>query len=306
MQDSFQKNALKEIENTDKILTDHGFSVTIPDKKLYNYEITVSSKNEQIKLQVYFGKKGIKKVLQGNTESNIYKKLDELLFGRKLFEHESADELSFKEYLGTDESGKGDYFGPLVVAAVYINDKTKSELEKIGVKDSKLISDNNIKILESRIKKITCNKFEIIQINPEKYNQLYESFGNLNKIMAWAHSKAIENLVKEVNCTNVISDKFGNEKLIADELKKKNIEINLYQTTKGERFTAVAAASILARAKVIDWFNIKSREVGFKIPKGGGQAVNATAKVVFNKFDDKYLMKMIKFHFKNSKSIFKI
>ena len=304
MQDSSQKSALKEIENTAKILTNGGFSVTIPDKKLYNYEITVNSRTEQIKLQVYFGKKGIKKVLQGNSDSKIYKELDKLLFDSKLFENESIDEVSFEEYLGTDESGKGDYFGPLVVAAVYINDKTKSELEKIGVKDSKLISDNNIKILESKIKKITGNKFEIIQINPEKYNQLYESFGNLNKIMAWAHAKAIENLVQEVNCTNVISDKFGNEKLIADELKKKNIEINLYQTTKGERFTAVAAASIIARAKVVDWFDIKSREVGFKIPKGGGQAANTAAKNVFNQFDDKYLKKMIKFHFKNSKSIF--
>ena len=94
--------------------------------------------------------------------------------------------------------------------------------------------------------------------------------------MAWAHSKAIENLSLNSKCKNVISDKFGNEKLIADELRKKNIEINLYQTTKGERFTAVAAASILARAKVVDWFKIKSKEVGFEIPKGGGQSVTTS------------------------------
>ena len=304
MQDSFQKSALSEIEKTAKILTKQGYSVTSPDKKLYNYEIIVNSKNEQIKFQVYFGKKGTKQILQGNHELKIYKEINELLFGKKLFEDDSKDEINFKEYIGTDESGKGDYFGPLVVAAVYINDKTKNELEKIGVKDSKLISDNNIKILESKIKKIIEGNFEIIQINPEKYNHLYESFKNLNKVMAWAHSKAIENLLLNVKCSNVISDKFGNEKLIKDELRKKNIEVNLYQTTKGERFTAVAAASILARAKVVDWFNVKSREVGFNIPKGGGEAVTLAAKRVHNQFDDKYLMKMIKFHFKNSKSIF--
>lgn len=304
MQDSFQKSALNEIENTAKILTKQGYSVTSPDKKLYNYEIIVNSKKEQIKFQIYFGNKGIKKVLQGNHELRIYKELDVILFGKKLFEDDSNDEISFREYIGTDESGKGDYFGPLVVAAVFINDKTKNELEKIGVKDSKLISDNIIKILESKIKKIIGDKFEIIQINPEKYNHLYESFRNLNKIMAWAHSKAIENTLLNVKCSNVISDKFGNEKLIKDELKKKNIEVNLYQTTKGERFTAVATASILARAKVVDWFNIKSREVGFDIPKGGGQAVTIAAKRVGDKFGDKYLMKMIKFHFKNSQSIF--
>ena len=111
-------------------------------------------------------------------------------------------------------------------------------------------------------------------------------------------------MIEKINCPNVISDKFGNEKLIKDELKKKNIEVNLYQTTKGERFTAVAAASILARAKVVDWFNVKSREVGFNLPKGGGEAVTNVAQRVHNQYDDKYLMKMIKFHFKNSKSIF--
>ncbi len=304
MQDSFQKNALKEIENTAKILTDHGFSVTIPDKKLYNYEITVSSKNEQIKLQVYFGKKGIKKLLQGNIESNIYKELNELLFGNKLFENEPMDGISYEEYIGTDESGKGDYFGPLVVAAVYINNKMSRELERIGVKDSKLFSDNSIKIIEPEIKKIIRDGFDVVIIGPEKYNQLYQSFNNLNKIMGWAHSKTIENLIKKTNCHNVISDKFGNEKLIKDELKKKKLEVNIYQTTKGERYTAVAAASILARTKVIDWFYHKSKEVGFEIPKGGGTIVNIAAKKVLSQYDDKYLLKMIKFHFKNSKSIF--
>ena len=168
-----------------------------------------------------------------------------------------------------------------------------------------MITDYNIKIIESKIKKIIGDKFEIVQINPEKYNKLYESFNNLNKIMAWAHSKTIENLILKINCLNVISDKFGNERLIKDELKKKNINLNLYQTPKAERYTAVAAASILARAKVVDWFNIKSREVGFQIPKGGGSSVNISAKRVLNQFDDNYLMKMIKFHFKNSQSIFK-
>ena len=236
---------------------------------------------------------------------NLSKELNTIVFGETLFESEQKNEIKFIEYIGTDESGKGDYFGPLVVAAVYVDEKTTLELEDAGVKDSKLITDYNIKIIESKIKKIIGDKFEIIQINPEKYNKLYESFNNLNKIMGWAHSKAIENLIEKINCPNVISDKFGNEKLIKDELKKKNINLNLYQTPKAERYTAVAAASILARAKVVDWFNIKSREVGFQIPKGGGASVNISAKRVLNQFDDNYLMKMIKFHFKNSQSIFK-
>lgn len=305
MQDPFQQKALKQIEFLTQKFIKAGFSVSQPDKKLYNYEIIVNSNKEQAKLLVYFGKKGIKNVVQANPESKLSKELNTIVFGETLFESEQKNEVKFIEYIGTDESGKGDYFGPLVVAAVYVDEKTTLELEDAGVKDSKLITDYNIKIIESKIKRIIGNKFEIVQINPEKYNKLYESFNNLNKIMGWAHSKVIENLIEKINCPNVISDKFGNEKLIKDELKKKSISLNLYQTPKAERYTAVAAASILARAKVVDWFNTKSREVGFQIPKGGGASVNISAKRVLNQCDDNYLMKMIKFHFKNSQSIFK-
>jgi ribonuclease HIII len=305
MQDLFQQKALKEIENLSQKLTKLDFTVSSPIKKLYNYEITVNSNKEQAKVLVYFGKKGIKTVIQGNSEINLYKELNDVIFGEQLFSITPDAEIKFIEYVGTDESGKGDYFGPLVVAAVFVNEKTTLKLQEDGVQDSKLISDNNIKLIESKIKKIIGDKYEIVQINPEKYNKLYESFNNLNKIMGWAHSKAIENLLKKIDCPNVISDKFGNEKLIKDELKKKNIDLNLYQTPKAERYTAVAAASILARAKVVDWFNIKSREVGFQIPKGGGSSVNISAKRVLSQYDDNYLMKLIKFHFKNSQSIFK-
>ncbi|MBK7629761.1 MAG: ribonuclease HIII [Ignavibacteriales bacterium] len=305
MQDPFHILALKEIQNLVVKLNKYGFSVSDSTKKMYNYEVTVNSKSEQAKLLIYFGKKGIKKVIQANPESNIFKVINNVVFDPTFFKDEKKSEIDFEQYIGTDESGKGDYFGPLVIGAVYIDKKTTAELEKIGVKDSKLISDNSIKILEPKIKKIVDGHFEIIQINPEKYNLIYQSFKNLNKLMAWAHSKAIENLVLKSKCTDVISDKFGNEKLISDELKKKNIEINHFQTTKGERFTAVAAASILARAKVIDWFYFKSKELGFEIPKGGGAAATIVAKRVFNQFDERYLRKMIKFHFKNSQSIFK-
>jgi ribonuclease HIII len=304
MQDSFQTIALKEIKNLAIKLINSGFSVAEPTKKLYNYEVSVNSKSEQAKLLVYFGKKGIKKVIQANPESKIFNELHLLLFEPTFFDEEQKKENNFEEYIGTDESGKGDYFGPLVIGAVFIGKKESAELEKIGVKDSKLISDNSIKILEPKIKNIVADNFEIVQINPEKYNQLYQSFKNLNKLLAWAHTRAIENLVLKSKCTNVISDKFGNERLIVEELKKKKIEINLFQTTKGERFTAVAAASILARAKVLDWFYFNSKELGFQIPKGGGATVTAAAIRVMNHFDDKYLMKMIKFHFKNSQSIF--
>ena len=305
MQHPFHEIALKEIEKISIILQKEGFRVSAPVKKIYNYEIKVDNEKEQVKILVYFGKKGIKKIPQGNEESGLFKVVKKIISGSDLFEENSNAEIDFSEYIGTDESGKGDYFGPLVVAAVYVDETSQIQLEKLDVKDSKLLSDIQIKNLEIKIKKVINNNFDIVIINPEKYNQLYESFCNLNKLLGWAHSKAIENLTQRTKCINVISDKFGNEQIIKNELIKKKIELNLYQTPKAERYIGVAAASILARAKVIDWFSLCSAATGLKIPKGGGEPVNIAAKQVLNKFNDKYLLKMIKFHFKNSRNIFK-
>jgi ribonuclease HIII len=305
MQYSFQEIALKETEKISNILTKEGFSISLPVKKLYNYEITVNTVREQVKLLVFFGKKGIKKVLQGNEETALYRDLKKIVFGPDLFEEKFDLEIDYEEYIGTDESGKGDYFGPLVTAAVYVDENSRSQLKLLGVKDSKLLIDTQIKDLNKKIQKIIKHNFDVVIINPEKYNKLYESFDNLNKLLGWAHAKAIENLAQKTKCNNVISDKFGNEQIIKNELSRKKIELNLYQTPKAERYIGVAAASILARAKVIEWFSNKSREIKFEIPKGGGELVNVAAKRVLDQFDDKYLMKMIKFHFKNSKSIFR-
>jgi len=305
MQVLFQKSAQAEIKKIEQKLINLDCQISELTTKAFNYEMIVNKNKESIKVLVYFGKKGVKTVLQGNKESLLYKQINKLLFGEELFiENNSIEMQNFDEYIGTDESGKGDYFGPLVTAAVYTNKQISFELEQIGVKDSKLISDNEIKKIETDVKKIIKSKFEIILINPEKYNLLFEQFKNLNKILAWAHTKAIQNLIESVNCNNVISDKFGSERLIKSELAKKNIDINIFQTTKGERFTGVAAASILARAKVIDWFKNKSKEIGLEIPKGAGEQVNLVAQKILQKTDKEYLSKMIKFHFKNSQNIF--
>jgi ribonuclease HIII len=304
MQHSFQEIALKEIEKTSILLKNKGFSVSTPDKKLYNFEIIVNSENEKVKLLIFFGKKGVKKVLQGFEQGKLYKELKEILLGGDLFEEEANKEIQFDDYIGTDESGKGDYFGPLVVSAVYLNEKTKNQLKNIGVKDSKLLSDFAVKDLERKIKKVVSRNYDTVIINPAKYNQLYESFANLNKLLGWAHAKAIENLILKINCKNIISDKFGDEQIIKNELIKKKIELNLVQTPKAERYIGVAAASILARAKVIAWFELKSKELKVSVPKGAGESVTNVASKISSQIGKENLKKMIKFHFKISKNIF--
>ncbi|TES52134.1 ribonuclease HIII [Halalkalibacterium halodurans] len=157
---------------------------------------------------------------------------------------------SIEEIIGTDESGKGDYFGPLVVAGVFVNSETYRKLKNMGVMDSKKLGDDQIKFLAGEIKKI-C-PYSLVVIGNEKYNELYERIENLNKLLAWGHARTIENILQTVSCNFALSDKFGDEKFIKKALLEKGKEITLFQRTKAESNIAVAAASILARDEFVN------------------------------------------------------
>ncbi len=153
------------------------------------------------------------------------------------------------ERIGIDESGKGDYFGPLVIAAVFVDATTQGELRLMQVRDSKKISDGRILEMAPDIKTICPHS--VIAIGPQKYNELYEKIRNLNRLLAWGHAKALETLLERVTCERAISDQFGNERLILNVLQEKGRKIVLEQRTKAESDLAVAAASILARAEFL-------------------------------------------------------
>ncbi|MFZ3013851.1 MAG: ribonuclease HIII, partial [Nitrospira sp.] len=153
------------------------------------------------------------------------------------------------ERIGINESGKGDYFGPLVIAAVFVDATTQGELRLMQVRDSKKISDGRILEMAPDIKTICPHS--IIAIGPQKYNELYEKIRNLNRLLAWGHAKALETLLERVTCERAISDQFANERLILNVLQEKGRKIVLEQRTKAESDLAVAAASILARAEFL-------------------------------------------------------
>jgi len=287
-----------------QILAKQNFRFSEPIKNEYSYQVSISEGNEKISLNVFFGKKGNKIVLQGNKELKLYKKVGDIIFGEKLFDDEKPDSEPDYPYIGTDESGKGDYFGPLIIAGAYINEETGKYLRALGIRDSKELSDQQIKQFASDIKKRKEIIYDIVIISPEKYNQLYEKMGNLNRLMGWAHARVIENLLNKCDASEAISDKFGNEKLILDSLQQKGRLITLKQVTKAERFTAVAAASILARESIIKWFNIQSKKFKIKIPKGSSSEVEIAAKKFLEEFGKENLGKLVKLHFKTSNRIF--
>lgn len=299
-----EDTALKILNRQILVLGKQDLSFSEPVKNEYSYQVSISEGKNKISLNVYFGKKGNKIVLQGNKDLNLYKKVNDIIFGEK-FIHDEKPELEPEyPYIGTDESGKGDYFGPLVIAGAYITQETGKYLRTIGIRDSKELSDQQIKQFASAIKKRNEIIYDVVLISPEKYNQLYEKLNNLNRLMGWAHARVIENLLNKCDASEVISDKFGNEKLILDALQQKGRLINLKQVTKAEKFTAVAAASILARETVIKWFNIQSRKYKLKIPKGSSLEVEKVAKKFLEEYGEDILSKIVKLHFKTSNKIF--
>lgn len=205
------------------------------------------------------------------------------------------------ERIGIDESGKGDYFGPLVIAAVFVDATTQGELKLMAVRDSKKISDGRILEMAPDIKTICPHS--VIAIGPQKYNELYAKIKNLNRLLAWGHAKALENLLERVPCERAISDQFGNERLILNALQDKGRTIVLEQRTKAESDLAVAAASILARAEFLIRLKRLSGEVGTTLPKGASPTVELAARMVIKKHGQDRLGDVAKLHFKTTQAV---
>lgn len=206
------------------------------------------------------------------------------------------------ERIGIDESGKGDYFGPLVIAAVFVDATTQGELALMEVRDSKKISDGRILEMAPDIKTICPHS--VIAIGPQKYNELYAKIKNLNRLLAWGHAKALENLLERgVSCERAISDQFGDERLILNALQEKGRKIVLEQRTKAEADLAVAAASILARAEFLIRLKRLSEEIGTTLPKGASIAVELAGKMIVKKHGRERLQSVAKLHFKTTKVV---
>lgn len=201
--------------------------------------------------------------------------------------------------IGTDEAGKGDYFGPLVVAAFWIEEDLSGELEKMGVKDSKRLSDSRTEALAWELAKI--GQSSVVAIGPERYNQLFSQMKNLNRILAWGHARAIENILERVDGTEIISDKFGDERFIQKALLEKGRKVNLLQKVRAEEEPVVAAASILARAEFLKRLQKLSQQIGIELAKGASEKVDLVARKIVRLKGEEFLTQVAKIHFKNTR-----
>ncbi|MGN0018315.1 MAG: ribonuclease HIII [Candidatus Gastranaerophilaceae bacterium] len=204
-------------------------------------------------------------------------------------------------HIGTDESGKGDFFGPLVIAGVLVDEKSAELFKSLGIKDSKTITDKRILEMSEHIKKHSA--FSVIAIGNARYNELYKNFANLNKLLAWGHAKVIENILEKNDCEYALSDKFGDESLILNALQTKGRGITLKQMVRAESDIAVAAASVLARATFVQKMAKMEQDFGCKFPKGCSSLVKTAAAEFISMHGSNRLNEVCKTHFKTYKEV---
>jgi ribonuclease HIII len=205
-------------------------------------------------------------------------------------------------WIGSDESGKGDYFGPLVVAAVALTVENWRVLPELGVRDSKALSDARATDLAVQIRESFPH--EVVVIMPPRYNQLWQKMGSVNKILAWAHGRAIENVAEKSSvATAAVADQFGDEALIRNALFEKGRDLRLVQMPRAERDPAVAAASVLARAEFLRRLDRLGRSAGVRLPKGASSQVDAMARALVKAKGRGFLGEIAKVHFKTTQRV---
>ncbi len=204
--------------------------------------------------------------------------------------------------IGSDESGKGDYFGPLVVSAVCVDRQTEAQLVNLGVRDSKLLPDYRIMAMAEVIQQI-CIHF-VLSLGPKTYNEMYVKMQNLNQLLAWGHARCLEKVLEKAPCDLAIADQFGNESYLRNALGEKGRQIRLEQRTHAESDAAVAAASILARADFVRRMEQLSRRVGKTLPKGAfDPSIITIGQEIVAKGGEAALAEVAKLHFKTTKTI---
>ncbi|MFD2255156.1 ribonuclease HIII [Luteolibacter algae] len=286
-----------------KILEDRGFDFMEKPYTIY------AAKKGKLSISVY--QKGPKVLIQGkDTEEFVHFILEPEVTGiaspgGHAEPGANEDDEHFAPHFGIDESGKGDFFGPLVIAGVYTDEKIARHLIANGIMDSKKINTPaRIRELAALIKATPDIAYDIIAIRPERYNEIYDSFRNLNRMLAWGHATVIEKLIElKPDCPRALSDQFARADVLQTALKNKKITLRLEQRTKGESDTAVAAASILARERFIDWMDAATKKVGFTIPLGASPGVVTTGKKLVSLHGKEVLGKFAKLHFKTTQQV---
>ncbi len=290
-------------------LVEVGLRVNPPRDIQYGLQSMIFLGDDSGLIRVYEGKKGVRLDLsQLAQHSALYKKISDVakqltvdlvpvstsrVKTDRIIPDTTGDP---DELIGVDESGKGDYFGPLVVAGVHINPDVADALQKIGVRDSKLLSPKQIDELEKQISEIAY--YSVVILNNIVYNDVYTKFPNLNNLLAWGHGRVIENMLGQVTCNHALCDQFGHQSLIQNALILRGIDIKLLQRPRAEDNIGVAAASILARSAYLKCMDELSEKFKIKFPRGCPPEAGAVKSQFIQQYGESRLAEVAKLHFK--------
>ena len=214
-------------------------------------------------------------------------------------------------HIGTDEAGKGDFFGPLVTAGVFVDERTAKLLRTLGVRDSKLVGDRELRGLATNIRDVVEDeKRAVIILAPKRYNELYKQMRsegkNLNTLLAWAHTRAIEDLIGHgLRPKFILSDQFGDKRYIESRLMvdTRLSGVPVLQMHRAEADVAVAAASILARDAFLHWLDQAGKALGLTVPKGASAKVIETGKLLVSRMGADGLKDYAKVSFKTMNKV---
>lgn len=278
------------------------------EKKInYGYQFQIVEDSRKFTLNIYNGKKGLNLVYAGDKaiEAKVREFLDEAGAPADTFE-QTID--SAKVWAGSDESGKGDYFGPLVVAAVVVDKSTAGKLFAAGVKDCKLLTDKKILELEDVILKNVVDA-AVLEMKPHIYNMRYEQIaaqgGKLNQLLGLGHIAALTQvLTRHPETERALIDQFTPSWENVRVLRERFPKCSISQTPRAEADLAVAAASVLARARFLRAMQELGEKAGMgELPKGAGPQVDAVARELVAKVGKDELKNYAKLHFANTNKL---
>lgn len=279
----------------------------LSDEKEINYgvQLKFSKNGETIPINIYHSaKKGISTVIGGSPKSNLRPLMQGIL--GKPDEVSRPENHLWQKWAGTDESGKGDFFGALVVCGFIVEKPQIAALQKLGVQDSKKLKDPEIMEIATQLYAAYAKNIEVIILKPSKYNQLYQKFRDrkqkLNEMLAWMHARVIMNLQEKHEFEGAVVDKFASDKTLTSSLQGMD-EIKLVHKIKAEEDIAVAAASIIARYHFLHSISSLSRRFDIKFAKGASQHVIKAGQEFAERYGKARLEEVAKIHFKTIEKI---
>jgi ribonuclease HIII len=287
-----------------------GIQISETHEMKYGVQLVLERDLERNPLNIYYSeKRGISVVTGGKSNTRLFALLSSLNTKEPVSESTQHGFHEWNSWIGSDECGKGDYLGGLVVCAFALKREEIPQLKKLGVQDSKNLKDPEICRLAREVYRLFPSRISAIVLKPKKYNEIYASMTvqgkNLNDLLAWQHSSVIRDLLQKLPAPDgILVDQFSKSMKVKAALKKAEISIPVIERPKAEQDMAVATASILARYQFLQMRDSLARFYKLEIPLGTNPRVYAAARKFVSSFGKDRLDEIAKLHFVTTKKIF--